>query len=399
LTDAEIKKVEKDVLSVYRRVNPSTYQIDEGDTNFKYREDMRERMFRDNLKFPIQMFKGAKLLDFGSGTGEHAIFYSRWGADCTLVEMNDLACNRIRSIFSEFAPKEAKYKIIESSLFDVDLDEKFDIVASEGVLHHTAGKEQGFKNLVSHLKKDGYAILGIATKSGQFQRDLQRMILYRFADSEKDIEIIAERLFKNHIDRAEKFGRRTRQAIIFDTYVNPRYDTPSIAEVQKWFVDNGLRFYSAWPNFMPPILGDSPGKHSLGGLQLDQKISAVSELFNLSHNMDDQEAMEPYLEANDFLGKLLDPVVNEMCNVTPESKFNLAQLSQDVGVLEDHVNSFNPYRADIERITSLIGEISVLIKLVESGNLEELAPGIKKFKQLFKGTAGLGVNYFIGYKE
>ena len=132
------------------------------------------------------MFQGAKLLDFGAGTGEHAIFYSRWGAECTLVEVNDLACNRIRSIFSQFTPENAVYNIVESSLFDVDLQEEFDIVASEGVLHHTAAKEQGFKNLVNHLKIGGFVILGIATKTGQFQRDLQRMILFRFANDEKE---------------------------------------------------------------------------------------------------------------------------------------------------------------------------------------------------------------------
>lgn len=345
------------------------------------------------------MFEGAKLLDFGSGTGEHSVFLSRFGAECTLVEANELAVERLHEVFSKFAPKDSTYRVIESSLFDVHLDEKFDIVTSEGVLHHTIDKEGGFANLVSHLKVGGFVILGIATKAGQLQRNLQRMILYRFADNEEDIEALAERLFKEHLDRAVSFSGRSRKATIFDTYINPKYDTPSISEVQKWFADNNITFYSGSPCFFPPNLGDSPGRLPVADLRMNSYAGVFSELFSLAHNKDDSVAMTSYFEACDSLGAFLQPVLDEMNDVTPESEHDLERLIHNCDALKNKVNSVNPFASEYDRISATIGEISAVIEAMNSGDVEKVVSCVEGSVHLFRGTAGLGMNYFVGYKE
>ena len=36
------------------------------------------------------MFEKSNLIDFGAGTGDTTIAYNHWGANCTLVDMNQL---------------------------------------------------------------------------------------------------------------------------------------------------------------------------------------------------------------------------------------------------------------------------------------------------------------------
>jgi len=394
----EIETVESAVLGVYQAVNPSTYHIDRSSEDFRYREDMRIRLFRDNLNFPIQMFRDAKFLDFGTGTGDHSVFFSRWGARSTLVEMNPKALERARALYEKFAPDGAEYRFIESSLFDVELDEQFDIVLSEGVLHHTADKAAGFDKLVSYLKDGGYAVLGIATTAGQFQRNLQRMILYRFCDSADDIENLAERLFKEHIDRAAKFGRRDKRAVIYDTYVNPKYDTPTVREILQWFNKNNIRFYSSWPRIIPIELADSGGNASYERIRSIEAISAIPELYWLSHNSDDSAFLANYAAQADTLNQALEPFTKSMADVTPEQDFDLSLARHNCETLVDHIVQNGLHVTAGHPIVDLLREIAGLIKVTETGNVDELAQYIQQCQSLFRGPAGMGLSYFIGYK-
>lgn len=185
LNDLAIDKVEKDVLKVYKKEIPSLVGIDVSEEDYKAQRKKQEILFRDRLKFPPKMFEGSSVLDLGAGTGEDTIFFSLWGAHCTLVDNNLAACKRAEEIFKLFAPPQSKHKICNTSLFQFDTKERFDITHSNGVLQHTADVKRAFAIQVRYLKPGGYIILGMGNKSGYFQRNLQRFILYSLADSEK----------------------------------------------------------------------------------------------------------------------------------------------------------------------------------------------------------------------
>jgi len=46
---------------------------------------------------------------------------------------------------------------------------------------------------------------------------------------------VAEELFREDISRSQKYSKRTRKEIIFDRYVVPKQDDPSIRELFQWF--------------------------------------------------------------------------------------------------------------------------------------------------------------------
>ena len=87
----QIKINEASVLKTFKREIPSDYYSDKSEKEFLAYYKNAEFFYRNNLKFPPEMFKGKKLIDFGAGTGENTVYLAKWGADCTLIEMNDKA--------------------------------------------------------------------------------------------------------------------------------------------------------------------------------------------------------------------------------------------------------------------------------------------------------------------
>ena len=95
------KKIEQEVLKNYKINSPSKLPLE----NKKYFKEYilkREKLFRDCLKLPKEVFKNKKILDFGSGTGEHDILYAQWGGKLDLVEINPISVNQTKKYFKIF---------------------------------------------------------------------------------------------------------------------------------------------------------------------------------------------------------------------------------------------------------------------------------------------------------
>jgi len=391
------EQIEKDVLSVYQKVNPSTYQIEKDTDEFKRRMHFMENLFLYRLHFPPKMFHNASLLEFGTGTGEHSLFYLKNGANCTFVEMNHLACTRSDNLLKKYAPDDAVYKIINNSLFNYSSDTRYDIVISLGVIHHTGNKEKAFEIKSNYLKKGGFLVLGIGNSAGAFQRNLQRTIIYQFAKNEDDVVSLANELFDEHLSRAEKFGRRDRKAIIYDSYVNPKHDAARVAEILNWFSNNGLQLYSSWPPVIPAILGD-PADRSPVQFNDYPGIITLPETIYFSHSHDDKY---PMLEIEQKLDKLLSPfrnLVDLLSDISPEKPVSYEDVIQSINQFQLKENQINPYYPYTKKMIRLINEVKLLIILLQKGDLENIKSFIKDSKELFQGTAGLGMSWYIAYK-
>lgn len=392
-----LRTVETAVLDTYRKENPSTYHVDRSNEAFAARGRQRERLFRDLLHFPPKMFEGSRVLDLGAGTGENTIYYARWGARCTLVEINDQALARANHIFSTFAGETAAHRFVRSSLFDYDEDVQYDIAISNAVLHCTADKERGFRHLCRFARPGGWVMLGIASKAGNAQRMLQRLAVYAFAATEEQMVEVAEALFADHITRAEAVGGRTRRAIIYDTYVNPKWDQPSVAEVLGWFRENGLDFYSAWPPVTMPWLGDS-GMRATFDHRKFPAIGALAELAWFAHDVDDAVEVPELLRSLESLAAAQDRVMTALNDFQPGQRLNANAFAHDLDEYRRAVRSCDPVAALRTKLEALLDEIERLIALVEGGDRDAVAAHIRSCRHLFQGTAGLGMNFYIGHK-
>ena len=390
---------EEKLLSVYQKVNPSTYAIEAGQSEFRNREVFFSGLLHHRLCFPKRMFSGSDLIEFGSGTGEHSLFYLLWGAQATFVEINGHAIQRMNGLFDHFKVPTSSYSAIQQSIFDFEPDRTWDIVATMGVLHHLEDKEQAFDRVASCVAPEGFLLLGVGNKAGMFQRNLQRLVVHHFAGQDHErIEQVAEKLFSEHLDRAQRFGRRSRKAIIYDTYVNPKIDSMSVGEVMTLFRKNGLRLFSAWPPVTPAMLGDSPARPVPEPLEWPSLLG-MAELAWLAHREDDADVL-PAMSSplNAALGSL-DVLLGQINDQTADAPLAMDELLDTVKQANAQVGRMpDPYRPMIDRVAVLLTEVDNLVKLLAGGSIDDVHAHLQGCETLFRGTGGLGMNYFVGQK-
>ena len=113
----EVKKIEAETLATFQEEIPSMYFSHLGEKEYKAYISQAEEIYRYHFKFPPKMFDGVDLIDFGAGTGENTIYLANWGAKCTLVEMNELAQDVSKKVFSKFSDNPEGHSFVLSSVF------------------------------------------------------------------------------------------------------------------------------------------------------------------------------------------------------------------------------------------------------------------------------------------
>lgn len=396
-----IKEVEAETLATFQEEIPSIYFSDKGDAEYLRYVSNAEFVYRECLKFPPQMFNGADMIDFGSGTGENTIYLANWGANCTLVEMNKKAQDISKKVFKKYARDFKKHSFITVSIFDYEPDngKRYDIVSCRGVLSHTAAKEEAFMKIAGLVKPKGYLIFGDPNKAGGFQNMLQRFAVYNFASTPDEMVDICEFLFKEDIDRSQLFVPRTRRAIIFDRWVIQNQDDPSIAEVMEWIKRSGMRIYSSYPPFMVSLRGDSAHhKPKLDEMSLST-FGVLAELVWLLHTEADADTHEKFSNGLHRLESGLSELTKYVANFNKNTKINAEQfhaysaaLAASSGALTSFLNPLS------EKLVKFLGEADKFVDLVFSADLQAVRHFIKESEVLFKGACGVRHVDFIAYK-
>lgn len=393
------EQVESETLETFQEELPSVYYSDKPDEVFFSYLRNAEFMYRRHFKFPPQMFSGASLIDFGAGTGENTVYLARWGATCTLVEMNPGALEIARSVFDRFAPGGASsHRFIESSIFGFEEDSLYDIVHCRGVLSHTAAKEEAFQRIARHVRPGGYLIFGDPNKAGGFQNMLQRYAVYAFADTKQQMMEVSEALFWEDIDRSQAAIPRTRKSIIFDRWVIQQQDDPSVSEVMEWFRSAGLEFYSAYPPFLPPLVGDSvhhPEKYDWASVDDVGVFAEVVWMLQAEGDGENEAALDSaYRELAGRFAALTSAIQNFSARptMTPES------FVESSGSLRSATSELDLYAPIKRRLVGLLEESERFVHAVDSGDLPAVQRVMAEAQHLFRGATGVRHVDFIGYR-
>jgi SAM-dependent methyltransferase len=397
--EEHIKKVEEAVIRTFKKEIPSVHFSDKTKAEYEEWISKLENLYHDLLHFPPKMFDGCSLIDFGAGTGENTIQFANWGAKCTLIDASDKSCAIAKSVFDQYAPDPAEHKIHCASIFDYTGDEQYDIAYSNGVIHHTGDKEGAFSKIASFVKPGGYMVLGIGNKAGGFQNMLQRMIIYNFAKTDEEIVDLAEMLFKEDIDRSQVFSKRSRKSMIYDRFVVPKQDEPSISEVLGWFTEHNLTYYSSHPPVIPPVLADSDLNPPTFAPQDFLDVGAFTEAFWMVHKGDDRDEIPQILASFPKLSEAQFALTDYANDVHPESKINFGFLRECIANYQGALNSvdLSGYLRDVHK--NFFVEVVQVIDNLAEGKLEEINKCLKDNKHLFRGANGLRHMYFIARKN
>ena len=181
----------------------------------------------------------AIVLEAGCGTGQLSNFLGmNWrrriiGADLC---MNSL---RLAKGFRDrFAVVNADF--VQMNLFRPPFaDGSMDVVISNGVLHHTADPEGGFRSTLAKLKPGGYILVGLYNWLGRLPTLWQRRLIEVFGDR---MAALDSRL------RGDALNTGRWAAWFRDQYKHPHESKHSMDEVLRWFKDGGVEFVSSIPS-------------------------------------------------------------------------------------------------------------------------------------------------------
>jgi SAM-dependent methyltransferase len=123
---------------------------------------------------------GPRLLEIGAGCGTEALWYALQGAHVTAIDLSveRLAAARARQAFMSARMPESmpSLRFVETSLFDFEPAEPFDLIWMEQTFHHLEPRQDVYPKLFSLLKPDGSVVI---SESNALNIPVQAQLFFR----------------------------------------------------------------------------------------------------------------------------------------------------------------------------------------------------------------------------
>ena len=197
----------------------------------KARKGLFAKLLDDQIPF------GARILECGCGTGQLSAFLSV--ASRTVVGA-DLCLNSLR-LAHAFKRRNNldNAHFLQMNLFRPCFKAgSFDLVISNGVLHHTSDPRLAFERITTLVKPGGYILVGLYHKYGRLATDLRRLIFNASGDRYKFLD-------RHAVD--QRLSPAKRLAWFMDQYKNPHESKHTVGEVLGWLQRAGLEFVHSLP--------------------------------------------------------------------------------------------------------------------------------------------------------
>jgi SAM-dependent methyltransferase/uncharacterized protein YbaR (Trm112 family) len=220
------------------------HQTLEMETTWGFTVQSRYEQFLLEIETTEQEIQNKVLLDAGCGNGMLTEFLSLKGLVSYGIDFSD-------SIFAA----EAKRKSDQVCFLRGDLqqppfpDHFFDIIVSNGVIHHTPDTEYTFQKLASTVRQDGKFFIWLYERKGsmlwRIKRriyDWLRLIISRLPSTIQKmiVSLFTKIIFFIYKVRGRKLDYHTLHVDMFDS-LTPRwrhYHTPE--EVSRWYFESGF---------------------------------------------------------------------------------------------------------------------------------------------------------------
>lgn len=208
---------------------------DAGSLITKARKGLFAKLLDDQIPF------GTRIIECGCGTGQLTNFLS---IGARTVIGADLCMNSLKMAngFKETNSLDRAH-FYQMNLFRPAFKpQSFDLVISNGVLHHTSDPFLAFKSISKLVKPNGYILIGLYHKYGRLATDVRRVIFNMTRDKFKFLDRHANNKNVSEAKRKSWFN---------DQYKNPHESKHTAVEVMKWLDATNFTFVHSIPNTVP----------------------------------------------------------------------------------------------------------------------------------------------------
>jgi len=184
---------------------------------------------------------GARVIECGCGTGQLTNFLSI--ANRTVIG-TDLCLNSLKmaTAFKDSNDLDRAH-FLQMNLFRPCFKPgSFDLVISNGVLHHTSDPRLGFQSISRLVKPGGYILVGLYHKYGRLATDVRRWVFNATNDRLMFLD-------RHAVDGGVSAAKR--RSWFMDQYKNPHESKHTVGEVLSWLQATGFEFVHAIPKTMP----------------------------------------------------------------------------------------------------------------------------------------------------
>jgi ubiquinone/menaquinone biosynthesis C-methylase UbiE/uncharacterized protein YbaR (Trm112 family) len=184
---------------------------------------------------------GARVLEVGCGTGQLSNFLSIANRS---VFASDICLNSLR-LGQGFARDHGLpgVQFVQQNLFKpIFKPESFDLVVSNGVLHHTSDPFLAFETISRLVKPGGYLLVGLYHRYGRLITDFRRKLFNLSGDRFK---------FLDPNLRRQSSSTAKKQAWFADQYKHPHESKHTIGETIGWLGEIGFDFVTSLPYTKP----------------------------------------------------------------------------------------------------------------------------------------------------
>jgi SAM-dependent methyltransferase len=259
--DASKEDVTERIKAFYE-ANPFP-NYDEFDSAGTLLDKARRGLFAKLLDAQIPF--GARVIECGCGTGQLTNFLSI--ANRTVIG-TDLCLNSLRMALAFKQQNDLdRAHFYQMNLFRPCFrPERFDLVISNGVLHHTSDPFLGFESIGRLVKPGGYILIGLYHRYGRLATDVRRTVFNASHD---------RFLFLDRHASDVRVSQEKRRAWFLDQYKNPHESKHTVGEVAGWLERGGFAFVTSVPRtrpFAPLRDGESLFKPDRQGSALERLL-------------------------------------------------------------------------------------------------------------------------------
>lgn len=134
----------------------------------EYFDEVEERKYFVEPHIPafadFERWNGKKVLEIGCGIGTDSINFARGGADLTVVDLSSASLELCRKRFETFGLNARFFCGNAEELSAFVPEERYDLVYSFGVIHHTPHPERVLRQIEDYLAPDGELRIMLYTK-------------------------------------------------------------------------------------------------------------------------------------------------------------------------------------------------------------------------------------------
>lgn len=396
-----IELTTKSVINVYKRVNPSFIE----DIHNKKEEYFFKwiTLISNKLKVPPSFFKNCDLLDVGCGTGEKTLVYAYLGAKVIGLDANEKAIALAKKLLiRQERSVQKRVQFRTCSIFKINLNQYFDAIVCDGVVHHTANPKKAFNNFARLLKPGGILLLGLADPCAFFQRQLQRYFVNKITDNgDEKIKIeVATVLFGKTLKKASAISGRSIKAGIYDSFINPCIKPVAFYDVKKWMEDFDIHLDCTWPPSDLPLQSNSQYHPTL---DFSHKAVLGWESLTLLHWLLNNEKDQVRFGSFNNYSRRINSFINEVSSICTDFLLNRNSLKKIIENFGDIKITPLPSVSIKNDFIILIREILKIDRQIDNMRgrgfkPEDIAKKLR-FKRIFKGFSGVGMIYYRGTKN